>query len=297
MNKNIILTALQSQLETVKAAAIKHEQEVFEPAVSHLNDKILSWFADNVMPNLHSVSITSDSIIIKPSDTTGYGSDITINYKASWRRDGEGAYFDVSSYRPDIDSREDNSMTLKYYNAMASITHMFGNICTEYTKKWLPAITKLRDAKSEKFNAIYNLEREIRTCEAEIATVEKEVYNQSGFECTLKPYTNYNSNYDNGDCVYIKTQDAHHIKAFFGRSKWDYAYINSFKVVSFPKAKHSKVVLEWKSASDEKTRTVELNKTRYAEFVNDVYNWQTSGAAAREESIDERVARYNKTEA
>ena len=297
MNKNIILTALQSQLETVKAAAIKHEQEVFEPAVSHLNDKILSWFADNVMPNLHSVSIHSDSIVIKPSDTTGYGSDITINYRASWRRDGEGAYFDVSSYRPDIDSREDNTQSVYYYRVLAAVANCFQLICEQYKTKWLPAITKLRDAKSEKFNAIYNLEREIRTCEAEIATIEKEVYNQSGFECTLKPYVNCNSNYDNGDCVYTKTQDEHHIKLTHGRSRWDYYYINSFKVVSFPKAKHSKVVLEWKSTSNDIARTVEVNKARYAEFVNDVYHWQTSGAAAREESIDERVARYNKTEA
>jgi len=297
MNKQIILSALQSQLETVKAEAIQHEQEVFEPAVSHLNDKILSWFADNVMPNLYSVSIHSDSIVIKPSDNTGYGSDITINYRASWRRDGEGAYFDVSSYRPDIDSREDNSIALKYYNAMASIAHMFGNICTEYTKKWLPAISKLKNAKDDKYSEIYKIEREIRTCEAEIAELEKEIYNQSGFECTLKPYTNYNSNYDNGDCVYIKKQDPHHIKAFYGRSKWDYAYINSFKVVSFPKAKHSKVVLEWKAESDDKTRTCELNKTRYAEFVTEVYHWQTTGAASREEMVDERVARYNKADA
>jgi hypothetical protein len=55
--------------------------------------------------------------------------------------------------------------------------------------------------------------------------------------------------------------------------------------------------LEWKTDANDKTRTTELNKTRYAEFVNEVYNWQTKGAAAREESVDERVARYNKVDA
>jgi hypothetical protein len=249
------------------------------------------------MPNLYSVSIHSDSIVIKPSDSTDYGSDITINYRASWRRDGEGAYFDVSSYRPDIDSREDNTASVRYYSVMASVAINFESICKQYKTKWLPVMSKLKNAKDDKYSEIYKIEREIRTCEAEIAELEKEIYNQSGFECTLKPMTNYNSNYDNGDCVYIKTQDPHHIKAHHGRARWDYAYINSFKVVSFPKAKHSKVVLEWKAASDDKTRTTELNKTRYAEFVTEVYHWQTSGAAAREESVDERVARYNKVDA
>jgi hypothetical protein len=89
----------------------------------------------------------------------------------------------------------------------------------------------------------------------------------------------------------------HNIKAHYGRARWDYYFINSFKVISFPKAKHGKVVLEYKQSGNEKTHTAELNKTRYAEFINEVYAWQTSGAASREESVDERVARYNKTEA
>ena len=89
----------------------------------------------------------------------------------------------------------------------------------------------------------------------------------------------------------------HTIKAHYGRARWDYYYINSFKVISFPKAKHGKVVLEYKQAATEKTHTAELNKTRYAEFINEVYRWQSSGAAAREESVDERVARYNKVDA
>jgi hypothetical protein len=297
MNKQIILKALQSELETVRAAAIQHEQEVFEPAVTKLTDKIKLYFEKYVAERIHSIAITSDSIIIKPFDTTSYGSDITINYKASWRRDGEGAYFDVSSYRPDIDSREDNTQSVFYYRVLAAVANCFQLICEQYKTKWLPVMSKLKNAKDDKYSEIYKIEREIRTCEAEIAELEKEIYNQSGFECTLKPMTNYNSNYDNGDCVYTKTQDAHHIKAHHGRARWDYAYINSFKVVSFPKAKHSKVVLEWKSSSDEKTRKVELNKQRYAEFVTEVYHWQTTGATVREEYVDERVARYNKVDA
>ena len=293
MNKNVILSALQSQLQTIKAAAVKHEQDVYEPAVAKLTAKIESWFATHVMDNLHSVAITSDSIVIKPSDSTGYGNDITINYRASWRRDGNNDYFTTYCYRPDIDSREDNSNAVHYYNAMASIASTFESICNEYKTKWLPAIAKLNSAKEDKYSEIYGIEREIRTCETEIAELEKEIYNQSGFECTLKPYANYTTNYDSGECVYTKREDAYHIKAFYGRSKWDYAYINSFKVVSFPKAKHAKVVLEWKCESDDKTRTVELNKTRYAEFVNEVYYWQTSRADQRDAEINDRISRYN----
>jgi hypothetical protein len=296
MNKNIILKALQSQLETIKAAAISHEQDVYQPAVAKLTAKVKAWFDANVIADIHSISIQSERITLLPSDTTAYGSTITIDYRGGWR--GDGGYFETSAYRPDLKSNEDNTQTVHYFNVMAAVANNFSSIVDKFKNSWMTSIKKLEDAKSEAYDEIYKIEREIRNCESEIAEMAKEVYNQVGFECTLKPSANYDSCYDNNECVYTKKMEEHHIKAQYGRSKWDYAYINSFKVVSFPKAKFGKVVLEWKSGSDDaKTRTVELNKQRYAEFVNEVYTWQTKRAAEREESIDERIARYNKVEA
>jgi len=296
MNKNIILAALQSQLESVKASAVAHEQDVYQPAVAKLTDRVKTWFDTKVAAGIHNVSIQSERITILPSDTTSYGSTITIDYRGGWR--GDGGYFETSAYRPDLKSNEDNTQTVHYFNVMAAIANNFDSIVDKFKNSWMASIKKLEDAKSEAYDGIYKIEREIRNCESEIATIDKEVYNQVGFECTLKPHANYDSNYDNNECQYFKKMDEHHIKAQYGRSKWDYAYINSFKVVSFPKAKHGKVVLEWKGGGDDtKTRSVELNKQRYAEFVNEVYNWQTKRAAEREESIDERVNRYNRVEA
>lgn len=292
MNKNIILKALQTELETVKADAIAHEDNVYNPAVTKLTDKIKKYFETYIFQGLHDVAVGSDYITVTPSDTTSYGNTITIYYRSSWRK--ENGYFETSSYRPDLDSRENNDISIKYHKAMAAIASGFDLICNEYKTKWLPVFEKLNAAKTEKYNAIYTIEREIRNCENEIATIEMEAYNKSGFECTLTPSADYESNYDNNDVVYTKKHNEKHIKAQYGRGRWEYAYINSFKVVSFPKAKHAKVVLEYKgSASDEKTRTVELNKARYAEFVRDVYNWQTKGAAEREESIDDRITRWS----
>lgn len=296
MNKNIILSALQTQLQTVKAEAVAHEDNVYTPAVAKLTDKIKAYFQYFIAANIHDISISSDRLTITPNDTTTYGSTITIDHRSNWR--GENGYFETSTYRPDLKSNQDNTESVRYFTVLAAIANSFDLICEQYKTKWLPAFNKIEAAKSEKYSEIYKIEREVRNCESEIAELEKEVYNQSGFECALKPSANYESNYDNNECVYTKKYDDHHIRAQYGRGRWEYAYINSFKVVSFPKAKHSKVVLEYKgSSSDEKTRTVELNKTRYAEFVNDVYRWQTTGATEREASIDERIARWTKADA
>ena len=295
MNKQIILQALQTQLETVKANAIEHEQNVYEPAVAKLTAKIKAWFDTNVMPNIHDITITSDSLVIEPSDSTGYGTDITINHRRNW--DSKNSYFEASSYRPDLDSREDNTIALHYYTTMANVALYFKAICKEYETKWLPAFNKLNAAKTETYNGIYSLEREIRECENEIAQIAKEVYNQVGFECTIKPYTDYESDYSGSETVYTKKVKQHSIRAMYGRSRWDYYYIHSFKVISFPKAKHGKVVLEYKSATDDRTHIAEFNKTRYADFINDVYDWQSRGADAKEADVDAKIARWNKVEA
>ena len=296
MNKNIILSALQSQLETVKTDAIAHENDVYTPALAKLTSKIKVYFDQWVAENIHDISIASDRITILPNDDTSYGNSITIDYRASWRNDG--AYFETSSYRPDLKSNEDNTKTIRYYKTLAAIANTFDLICEQYKTKWLPAFSKIESAKSDKYNEIWKIEREIRTCEAEIAELEKEKYHQSGVELTLKPMANYDSNYENNECVYTKKYQEHHIKAQYGRSKYDYAYINSFKVVSYPKGKHAKVVLQWSSGADDtRTRTVELNKQRYAEFITEVHSWETTRAAERESDVDERIARYNKVDA
>jgi hypothetical protein len=296
MNKQIILSALQTQLETVKADAAAHENDVYTPALAKLTSKVKVYFDQSVAQNIHDITISSDRITIQPNDDTSYGNSITIDYRSSWRNDG--AYFETSSYRPDLKSNEDNTTTIRYYKTLAAVANAFDLICEQYKTKWLSAFQKIESAKSEKYSEIWKIEREIRTCEAEIAELEKEKYNQSGIELTLKPTANYDSCYDNNECVYTKKYAEHHIKAQYGRSKYDYAYINSFKVVSFPKAKHGKVILEWKGGADDtKIRTVELNKARYAEFISEVHSWETKGAAERESHVDERVARYNKADA
>ena len=289
MNKNIILAALQTQLQTVKADAVAHEDNVYSPAIAKLNDKIAKWFAENVISGMHKIELNSDSVTVYPTNSTGYGNSISINYRGGWRSDG--GYVEVTSYRPDLSSNEDNTNSIAYYAAMYGIAQKFDRISKEYMNKWLPAFNKLAAANSEKYGEIYKIEREIRNCEQEIATIEKEVYFKSGFECTLKPRHEFNWS------TYEKQVEDKTIRLTNGRSRWDYFSINSFKVVNFPKAKHAKVVIEFPYGHDNKLTTREVSKKYYAEFVNEVYDWQTKGAAEKEAQVDEKVAHYASVEA
>ena len=293
MNKSVILSALQSQLETLKTACQTHEQDVYEPAVAKLTKEISEWFSYNIVTGVERFEINSDSLVIYPTYSTSYGSDITISYRCNWNK--ENAYFECRSYRPELDSREDNSKTVFYYTVMAKVADCFTAICNQYETVWLPIIEDLKAVKGNIYNEIYKVEREISNCEYEIAESEKEVYNKSGFECTLKSNYEYSQN---DDGVYYSNETPHTIRAQYGRSKWDYVYVNSFKVVNFPKSRFGKVVIEYKGdAKDAKVRTIELTKQRFAEFIDSVYYWQSQGSDKRKNEIIDRITRWNKVEA
>ena len=287
MNQEVILQALQSQLVTVKAAAVDHEKSVCVPAIAKLSEKIAKYFADGVITGISKVTVLSDNIILYPNaDADEYYNRVTLTYRSNWR--GENAYVELDTYRPDMKSNKDNTETLFYYETVAAVAKCFHTISKEYISKWQPAYAKLSYAKQEQYRKIYDIEREIRNIESEIAESAKEQYNKVGVTCELKDYTSHAWNSDN---VTIKKTDKHSIKAQYGRARWDYYYINSFKVIDFPKAKHGKVILEYKGSNDEKTHTATLSKARYADFINDVYAWQSVGAAERESYVDERIAR------
>ncbi len=293
MNNNIILAALQSQLETIKADAIAHENNVYNPAVEALKAKIAEWFHNNVITGLHDIEISSDRLTVTPNDTTAYGSTITIDYRSSWR--DENSYFETSSYRPDLKSNEDNTQSVFYFNAMAAIANKFSSICDKFKSRWMPAYDKLANAKSEKYNEIYKIEREIRQIESQIAEEAKESYYQSGVTCKLSNYKYCDYKWEDSQRNYFIVEKQHDIRLSTGRSRWDYVNINEFEVVSYPKAKHAKVVLKFKSSrEDEKFHTREINKAKFAEFIAEVHEWQSRKAAEKTEYAEERFAEETK---
>jgi len=289
LNKEIILQALASQLKTVRELAIAHEKTIYEPAVEALRIKIVKYFEECDITDVNKVALTSDCIIIYPNGNEGYSNRITLTYRSNYK--GENAYVELDTYRADMKSNEDNTDSIFYYNVVGNVVKCFHNISKTYITKWQPALSKLNAAKEEQYDEIWQLEREYRNCEQEIITLEKEKFNSIGVTCKLKDYVSLDYTYENGEHTANKKVAPHSIRAQYGRSKWDYVYISGFTVLNFPKSKHSKVVLEYISSDTDKKRTIELNKSRYAEFINEVYNWQTSRAEEREQDVNERIAR------
>lgn len=286
MNNKVILSALQAQLVANQAAYEAHYTNVFTPAVDKLNAAVAEWFSQNVMPNIHSVSIERDSLTILPNNENSWHNDIKIERRGGWAK--QDAYYEMSMNRQDVSSKQDNENSLHYFNCVAAVTFNFSDICKKM-EGWLAARNVLSDDLSAVEENAYTCKREIRRVEDLLKEEAKEAYFQTGFECQLLDTTEFN--YDDKSM----RKEKHYLHLQYGRARWDYYRVNSFKVVNYPKTKHGKVVLEFSYNGDTATR--EINKPRYAEFVDSVYNWQTSGAASQEEYIKERVARYASIEA
>lgn len=293
MNKQVVLQVLKSQLETLRAKANQYEDGVYLPGMKALGEEVKLWLESNVVNAwLHSVNLFRDSIEIRPSDSDSHSNRITIYRRSAY--DGSNAYYEVDTCRWDLDSREDCTTAFNYYSVMTCIAHCFPSFCRQYETVWNAEIVRLKSELNDVYNEIFELEREIANCEREIADVEKLAYNSVGFECALKPEADYGHVDSPSAYTYVKRFKDKAFRAQYGRSKWDYLFVNWFKVIEFPKSKHGKVVLEYSNDSTGRRGTVELNKQRYSEFVNEVYSWQTKGAEHREAEIDEMIARWNK---
>lgn len=295
MKKSVVLQALQTQLEKVKRDAIKHEKRVFEPAMAALKKSVVEFFSE-ITPGVDNIDVSSDCITIYPNPNRTWNNQIDLKYRGTWDKKNE--YVELSANRPDMQSNQNIAEPVHYYNTLNAVVNCFSLIANTYINEWIPAMQQLADGKNAFYSPIWELEREIGKIEKEIAEEEKQKYFQTGAADTLKSYKHFDWKWqDVGGHKYIIEEKEKSIRMEIGRAKWDYVYVHEFKVDSYPKAKHAKVVLKYKSEStDTAWRTIEINKTRFADFISNVYNWQTRSAAEKTAAAEERYAEKQKQE-
>jgi hypothetical protein len=287
-NKQIVLKALQTELEKVKKAAINHEKKEYEVNMAGATEVIKDYF-NGIVEGIKDISCTASDITIYPGVGNDYDNRIELSVRNYWSSKPEW-YVELKSYRPDISSNADNTESVFYYTVVAEVAKCFTLISEEYLNVWRPKMLQFEKAKEDFYTKMHEIEREIRNVENQIAEEEKLTYHKTGFAVTLKDY--YDWDYNDGD--YTVESKPYDLRQQIGRSRWDYIYFNSFKVVSYPKTKHGKVVIEYqRSGEGNVAQKTELNKQRFSDLVDAVHNWQTKGAEERQKSCEARVNRRN----
>jgi hypothetical protein len=140
-------------------------------------------------------------------------------------------------------------------------------------------------------NTTHDLETSIGEIKRNIYSVENEIkaeginsYKKEGFLCTLTPALNVQRNWDAEGQPYEIVENIPNIKLTTGRSKWDYVYAKSFKVL---KTNKYKTTLEITQSDD---RVIERTVTArsFDQYIQDVYNWQTTIAKDHNDKTTER---------
>ena len=283
MSKQIILDALASQFATKQSEFQQYTTTVHEPAIVKLNQSIHDWFSNVLTITPHDVKFNSDSLEITPSDEGKWPSTINIRKRYSYR-DDQNNYYEID-YRSSHNKVEDNNMY--YLTTLGKIAQHISLITENMENEWKPAYKEIFNPYSELNSELYKLEQEINTVKRDIHTAERETYKVVGYEHTVSPYMGCKMNYDNDQWELEEMK--HEFNLETGKGRWDYVYVNAYRVVG--PAKYNKIALQYKRKDDLHWIDIEVKHDYFDSFIETVYDWETNKKAKRD--ADE-ITRYNR---
>jgi len=288
MNNEIILSALQSQLATKKQELELHETSTSEPAFKDLTQEVLDSLRENVSTLIPSITLTSDRIEVMK--TSQRWSSITIYLENDWRSDFPSEKrtqrAKMNWYGSSATTKEENVLIdVQIFGAVAS---KLAWIEYEFINNWRPKLIEIGKISSD-------LQEEIRKIYSSIYSTQYQIrqqgigsYKQVGFSCTIIPTLNIQRDWNAEGHPDELKETVTSIQLSIGRSKWEYVYVNAFKVL---KTNKQKTTLEVTIGD----RIIEYTVTAksFDSFIESVYDWQTKNAKIHNDKITERFEKLS----
>jgi hypothetical protein len=284
MNNQVILSALESQLATKKQELELHETSTSEPAFKALTQEVLDSLRENVSTLIPSITLTSDRIEVMKNSQRW--SSVTIYLENDWRSDFPSekrtSCAKMNWYGSSATTKEENVLIdVQIFGAVAS---KLAWIEYEFINNWRPKLVEIGKISSDLQEEIRKIYSSIYSTQYQIRQQGIASYKQVGFSCTIIPTLNIQRDWDTEGHPELLKETIANIKLQIGRSKWDYIYAKSFKVI---KTNKYKTTLEVTLGDD---RVVEYTVTAksFDNFIDSVYEWQTINAKKHNDKITER---------
>ena len=288
MSKQIILDALASQFVVKQNEFTQYETTVYQPSLVKLNQSIHDWFSNVLTVTPHDVKFNGDSLDIIPSNDGNWPSEIKIRRRYSYR-DDENNYYEIDYRSSHGKTNEDNNMY--YLITLGKIAQHINLITDNIENEWKPAHKEIYKPYTELSYELSKLEHEINTVKSDIRAAEREEYKVTGFEHTVSPYKHCKMNYDTDVYELVEIQNEFRLET--GRGRWDYVYVNAYRVVG--PAKYNKIALQYKRKDDLHWIDIEVKHDYFDSFIENVYNWETNRKAKDDVYETERYNRLNAT--
>jgi hypothetical protein len=283
MSKQIILDALASQFATKQNEFIQYETTVFQPALTKFNESISDWFGSVLFIRPHSAKYTGDTLEIVPTEDGRWPSAINIRKHYSYR-DDENNYYDID-YRSSHNKVE--MANIYYLTTLGKIAQNINLIIENIENEWKPAYKAIHNPHYQLISELRTLENEINAVKRDIHTAKRETYKAAGYEHTISPRLYCKMNYDTNQ--YELTEIPTEFNLETGRGKWDYIYVNAYRVVG--SAKYNKIALQIKRKGELHWSDIDVKHDYFDSFIETVYDWETR---KKEKSDADETERYNR---
>jgi len=283
MSKQIILDALASQFAVKQNELVQYETIVYQPALDKFNESIRDWFGSVLFIRPHSAKYTGDTLEIVPTEDGRWPSAINIRKHYSYRDDKDN-YYDID-YRSSHNKVE--MANIYYLTTLGKIAQNVNLIIENIENEWKPAYKAIHTPHYQLISELRTLENEINTVKRDIHTAKREEYKAAGFEHTISPRLYCKMNYDTNQ--YELTEVPTEFNLETGRGKWDYVYVNTYRVVG--SAKYNKIALQVKRKDDLHWSDIDVKGDYFDSFIETVYDWETRKKA---KSDADETTRYNR---
>jgi hypothetical protein len=286
MNNQVILSTLQSQLATKKDELHSYETSTSEPAFKELSEEVFVSLRENVTTLIPKISLSDSRIeIIKSAQPNSGWSAMTIYLDSNWSRSNSETiqqFAKINWYGSSATTEDQN--ILNYLQIFGSVAAKLSWIEYEFINNWRPKLIEIKKPCDDMRSDIYSIERSIRDIEHKITQEGTAKYKQVGFSCTIIPTLNIEVNWDDENRPYILKGTIANIKLSIGRSRWDYVYAKSFKILKTNKYKTTLEV----TLGDNRIVEYTVSAKSFDNFIEQVYNWQTDLAKKHNDKTTEK---------
>ena len=286
MNNQVILSALQSQLATKKDELYAYETSTSEPAFKALSEEVFGSLKESVSSLIPKITLSDSRIeIMKSSQPNSGWSAMTIYLDSNWTRsdsENKKQFAKINWYGSSATIEDQNSLNdLQIFGAVAA---KLAWIEYEFINNWRPRLIEINKPCDLMRADIYQIEYNIRDIERKITQEGISKYKQVGFSCTIIPTLNIEVDWDDENRPYILKETIANIKLSIGRSRWDYVYAKSFKILKTNKYKTTLEV----TLGDNRIVEYTVSAKSFDNFIEQVYNWQTDFAKKHNDKTTEK---------
>jgi hypothetical protein len=288
MNNQIILSALESQLVTKKAELESYETSTSEPAFKAATQEVLESLRSNVSALIPSIMLDESRVEIMKCSNPNSWSALTVSLQNDWRSEDRKLYAKMNWYGSSATTQEENILNdVQIFGAVAA---KLAWIEYEFLNNWRPKLLQINKPVQEMSSEIRKIDSSIYDIKYKIRQEGIDTYKTEGFFCTVIPTLNIEMDWEADEIdpskgrPYILKSTIANIKLSIGRSKWDYVYPKSFKVIKTNKYKTTLEVTLGDNSIVEHTVTAKS----FNDFIDEVYNWQTDRAKEHNDKTTEK---------